>query len=56
MAQITGWGRLTWGEGPWNKAVPVELTGVAATGAVGTVLVWGEIIPEQTPNWVEIAA
>ena len=32
------------------------VTGVEATGAVGTVLVWGEIIPDQTPNWVEIAA
>ena len=41
MAQITGWGRLTWGEGPWGEPVPVELTGVAATGAVGTLVATG---------------
>ena len=29
-------------------------TGVEATGQLNTVLVWGNIIPDQTPTWVEV--
>ena len=36
---VSGWGRGTWGQGAWNQAVPVTVTGVAATTAVGNVLV-----------------
>ena len=39
MANITGWGRGTWGEGAWGEPVPVTLTGLAATSALGTVSV-----------------
>jgi len=45
----------------------VSVTGVAATGGVGQVLVWGSIVPDQNPEystvtpsqvpgWTEIAA
>jgi hypothetical protein len=36
MANITGWGRDTWSSGPWGEPIPVEITGVAATGGVGS--------------------
>ena len=39
MANITGWGRGTWGEGAWGEPVPVTLTGLAATSALGTISV-----------------
>ena len=35
--------------------VDVDVTGVYATGEVSGVNVWSEIIPSQTPSWVEIA-
>ena len=31
MANITGWGRGTWGEGAWNAPLAVEVTGVSGT-------------------------
>ena len=36
MANITGWGRGTWGQGAWNAPLPVEVTGVAGTTALGS--------------------
>ncbi len=39
MAIVNGWGRGTWGEGAWNEEIPVTVTGVAGTGAVGSVTV-----------------
>jgi hypothetical protein len=36
MANITGWGRGTWDEGAFGEPIPVTLTGLAATSAVGT--------------------
>ena len=36
MANITGWGRSTWNSGTWGEPVPVELTGVAGTTALGS--------------------
>jgi hypothetical protein len=42
MAAITGWGRGTWSQGPWDEPIPVILTGEAATGAVGSVAVVAE--------------
>ena len=35
MANITGWGRGTWGEGAWNAPLAVEVTGVSGTTALG---------------------
>ena len=35
MANVTGWGRGTWGQLAWNQAIPVTVTGVSATGSVG---------------------
>jgi hypothetical protein len=32
----------------------VEVTGVEATGVIGTVLVWGLIDDFQNPNWTDI--
>jgi hypothetical protein len=34
----------------------VLVTGVNATGAVGTVLVWGEVDDNQNPNWQNITS
>ena len=39
MANITGWGRGTWGEGTWGEPIPVSLSGLAATSALGTISV-----------------
>jgi hypothetical protein len=36
MAIISGWGRGTWDEGAFGEPIPVTLTGLAATSAVGT--------------------
>ena len=36
MALITGWDRSTWNSGTWNKPVPVEVTGVSSTSAIGS--------------------
>ena len=36
MTNVTGWGRGTWNQGLWDSPLPVEVTGVAATTAVGT--------------------
>ena len=33
---LTGWGRGTWGEGAWNQSVPLAVTGVAGTTALGS--------------------
>ena len=36
MANITGWGRGTWGEGAWNAPLAVEVNGVSGTTALGS--------------------
>ena len=38
--------------------IQIQVTGVAATGEVGQVtpFAWNPIVPDQTANWVEIAA
>ena len=36
--------------------VTVNVTGVSATGVVGPVLVYNRIVPDQDPNWTNIAA
>jgi hypothetical protein len=36
MANLTGWGRGTWDEGAFGEPIPVALTGVAGTSALGT--------------------
>ena len=36
MANVTGWGRGTWGQGEWSNPIPVEVTGVAGTTAHGS--------------------
>ena len=41
MALIAGWGRGTWSEGAWSSPLPVTVTGVAATGQIGSVTVSG---------------
>ena len=44
MAQVTGWGRGTWGAGAWNEEAPVAPTGLAATSGLGTVSVSGSCL------------
>ena len=39
MALITGWDRSTWNSGAWNSPLPVEVTGVSAASAVGSVTI-----------------
>ena len=41
-----------------NAEITVPVTGVSATGATAgaSVVSWNEIIVNQDPNWVEIAA
>ena len=39
MANVTGWGRGAWDDGPWGEANPVVVTGVEGTGAVTTVTI-----------------
>jgi hypothetical protein len=34
--------------------VPLKVSGFSATGQIGTVLVWGLINTDQTPNWTII--
>jgi hypothetical protein len=34
----------------------VSVAGVSATGYVGSVLLWDQIVPAQSPDWIEIAA
>jgi len=36
MANVTGWGRGTWGQLTWGEPLPVEVTGVAGTTALGS--------------------
>jgi len=33
---LQGWGRGTWGQGPWNEEIDVVVTGVQGTTALGT--------------------
>ena len=36
MANINGWGRGTWGQLTWGEPLPVVITGVAGTTALGS--------------------
>ena len=38
------------------SSIGASVTGVSATGGVGEEIFWQEIIPSQTPNWLDIAA
>ena len=42
---LSGWGRGTWGEGAWNEPLPVVVTGVSGTGAVGILEFSGDVAP-----------
>jgi len=44
----TGWGRLTWGENAWGIAGDLELTGNAATLALGNESISIDVAPEVT--------
>ena len=47
MTAISGWGRGTWSQYSWGEPLPVVVTGVAGTGAVGSVSVVAEAnVPE----------
>ena len=36
MALLYGWGRETWSSGPWSQPAPLAVTGVEASGALGS--------------------
>ena len=38
---LGGWGRGSWGQSAWNAAVPIAVTGVSATSALGSETVTG---------------
>ena len=42
MSSVTGWGRGTWSSAAWGTSLPVELTGVSATGSVTSVTIVAE--------------
>ena len=44
MADLAGFGREEYGSGPYGQAVPVSVTGVAGTGALGTVTPTGTAV------------
>ena len=45
MAYLNGWGRGTWGQLTWGQdAVPVEISGLSATSALGGVGVNGKAV------------
>lgn len=64
-ASGVGWGEQGWGQGVASMPTgtgaagtvsvfletPVSVTGVSATGYVGSVIVWVVIDPVQNPNW-----
>lgn len=39
-----------------NVNIPVDTVGLSATGNIGTVLIWQEVVPGVTTNWIEVAA
>ena len=41
MSSLAGWGRSTWGSGTWGIKVPVFVTGVEGTTALGSEEVTG---------------
>jgi len=43
-----GWGRLTWGENAWGIAGDLEVTGIAATLALGNESISIDVAPEVT--------
>jgi hypothetical protein len=47
VALVSGWGRGTWSEGAWSTPLPIEVTGVSASGQVGAVTVTADAnVPE----------
>ena len=57
MANITGWGRGTWGQGTFGEPIPVSLTGVAGTSALGSETVTGaaNVTESQLGETVQVA-
>ena len=48
MANINGWGRGTWGQLTWGEPLPVVITGVAGTTALGSETATGDAIVAVT--------
>ena len=48
MANITGWGRSTWNSGTWGEPVPIELTGLAGTTALGSLTITADANVAET--------
>ena len=38
-----------------SASAGIDVTGINATGNLGAVLVWGELIPDQTPSYSTIS-
>ena len=40
-----------------NVSIPVDIpVGLSATGNIGNVTIWQEVVPSTTTNWIEVAA
>lgn len=39
-----------------NVSIPVDTVGLSATGNIGNVTIWQEVVPSTTTNWIEVAA
>ena len=39
-----------------NISIPVDTVGLSATGNIGNVTIWQEVVPSTTTNWIEVAA
>lgn len=49
-------GTFALGSIDYQGDVSVAVTGLSMTGEVDSANVWGKIVPNQSPNWTEIAA
>ena len=38
----------------FTQSPPVIPIGVSATGIIANVLVWGQIVPDQNPDWIPV--
>jgi hypothetical protein len=55
LTGVAGTTALSTGTVTFPLSIGVSPTGVTATGNTGIVLVYTDVIPSQTPNWVAVA-
>ena len=55
LAVVSGVTGLSLLGGPQVDDMAIGVTGLSASGNIGIVFIWGEIIPDQAANWSEIS-